>query len=51
MDNSIIKGLNKAIDYMEENLLEDIVLQEVAQQAYVSQASFYAIFSKRFDSY
>lgn len=40
-----VKGLQNAIEYMEENLTENIQVKEIAEKAYVSEFHFQRIFS------
>lgn len=40
-----IEGLQSAIEYMEENLTEDIKIKDVAEKAYVSEFHFQRIFT------
>ena len=40
-----IAGIQKAIDYIEENLTEPISLERVAQEAYSSSFHFQKVFS------
>ena len=39
-----IQGIQRAIDYMEENMAEEIDFDEVAQQAYASSFHFQRVF-------
>ena len=39
-----IQGIQRAIDYMEENMTEEIDFDEVAQQAYASSFHFQRVF-------
>jgi AraC family transcriptional regulator len=50
MELSLLERVQKAMNYIEAHLHEDIVIEKVAQEAFMSQASFYTIFSKMFDT-
>lgn len=41
----LVKGIQKAIDYIEENLLEELKYEEIAKRAYISSFHFQRIFS------
>lgn len=43
--NTWIEGIQNAIEYIEENLTEEITVKEVAEKAYVSEFHFQRIFS------
>jgi len=43
--NNWIEGIQSAIEYMENNLTEDIKVKDVAEKAYVSEFHFQRIFS------
>ncbi len=40
-----IKNLNRALSYIENNLTEDIVLEDVAKEAYSSKFHFRRVFN------
>ena len=40
-----IQSIQKAIEYMEENILENINYEDVARQVYMSNYHFHRIFS------
>lgn len=46
---SLVQRIQRSIDYVESHICEPIELENVAKVAYMSQASYYAIFSKMFD--
>lgn len=47
---SLVQRIQQSIDYVECHICDVIDLEEVAKVAYMSQASYYAIFSKMFDT-
>lgn len=49
VDKNLVERIQQAINYVEEHLHDDLVIEEIAKQAYMSQTSFYDIFSKVFD--
>lgn len=48
MNKQLIDRIQKAIEYVEENLYERIEIEDVAKAAFMSQSSFYNIFSSVF---
>lgn len=43
--NTWIEGIQNALDYIEQNLTEEITIKDVAEKAYVSEFHFQRIFS------
>lgn len=43
--NNMVDGIKKAIDYIEENLTEDISVKKIAEKAYISEFHFQRLFS------
>ncbi|WP_202709966.1 diguanylate cyclase domain-containing protein [Sporosalibacterium faouarense] len=50
MEKKIINRIQSAINYIEEHIYEKIEIEDIAKMAFMSQSSFYKIFSEVFNT-
>lgn len=50
IDVSIVQRIQNSIDFIEENLLSDISLEQISGTAFLSISAYYKIFSRLFDT-